>query len=730
VGTNGLHGLRIAHLIETDGPGGAERMVADLATELQRAGAQTLVVLPADREGWLSRQLADSGVAIEYFRLDRPLSFAFARWLTSVFRRHRVAIAHSHEFTMAVYGGWAAWRARIPHTITMHGNHYYAKRLRRRLALRASVSLGSRMVAVSEELRRHLGRDLWLATSRINTIPNGVRPAHVANSTLREELRLAPEDRVLLAIGNLYPVKGHRYAVEALALLRERDPKLHLLIAGRGELDDALRKQAEALGVVDRLHLLGLRSDIPNLLAAADVFVLPSLSEGLPLALLEAMFAGRPIVASDVGEIRNVLANGDAGMLVPAGDAPGLAAALATLLEAPTHAQELASRARHRAQLEYDVSRMVGRYAEVYDGLLSPRRHATTALTHLPLADHCSAGSRVAPRLRVLSNSDWFDGKAESGVPIEARHTSRSGLLGTLREFWTARDCDAVVFNMASRQLLLFCLLRKLLPIGPRKLVAVDLMLPRPQGIRQRVRAWIVRRLLKAVDLFIFYFRDIAPWKRFYGIAPDRTCYVPFKVNDYQRVLATTTRDEGFILACGRTHRDYATFFHAVRGLPIEARILARRHELAENGTQDDVGSLCAANITVVEDDGSSASWIDWIARSRLVVLPLSPGTPFAAGISTYLVAMALGKCVIITEGTATRGMLEDGQAIIVPPSDPEALRAAIMAASTDVGYRTRVGAAGQRYARALGDHKRLAMDITCEVVRLVAQSKARRGRR
>jgi glycosyltransferase involved in cell wall biosynthesis len=160
---------------------------------------------------------------------------------------------------------------------------------------------------------RGLRRDLWLRASRVSTIPNGVRYVAATHSTLRHELNLAPEDRLVVAVGNLYPVKGHRFAVEALALLRERHPRLHLAIAGRGDLAEALRQQAEERGVAARLHLLGLRADISNVLAGADAFVLPSLSEGLPLALLEAMFSGCPIVASDVGEVRAVLGDGTAG---------------------------------------------------------------------------------------------------------------------------------------------------------------------------------------------------------------------------------------------------------------------------------------------------------------------------------------------------------------------------------------------------------------------------------
>jgi len=131
--------------------------------------------------------------------------------------------------------------------------------------------------------------------------------------------------------------------------------------------------------VAPQLHLLGLRKDVSNVLAGADVFVLPSLSEGLPLALLEAMLSGCPVVASDVGEVRNVLADGDAGVLVPAGDAPALATALDKLLAAPTCARELATRASRRASLEYHISRMVARYADVYESLLHQRGAVTAA---------------------------------------------------------------------------------------------------------------------------------------------------------------------------------------------------------------------------------------------------------------------------------------------------------------------------------------------------------------
>jgi glycosyltransferase involved in cell wall biosynthesis len=363
--------LRVAHLIECDGPGGAERVVAALAASLQQTGAENTVFVPARGEGWLERELRGSGVAIEHFHLEKPLSPACARWIADAFRRRRIAVAHSHEFTMAVYGAWASWYAGVPHLITMHGSRYYNGRLRRRLAMRAAVAASGGLVAVSHRLADQLSGDLGARRAEIAVVINGVRCDGAADSTLRGELSIPPADPLVVAIGNLYPVKGHAHLIDAVALLAGRHPTLHVAIAGRGDLEGELMKRAQTCGIASRVHLLGLRDDVANVLAAADVFALPSLSEGLPLALLEAMFSGRPIVASAVGEVPATLDHGRAGVLVPPADPAALADALGLILGDRDSARALGDVARRRAAGHYDVSQMVRRYRTMYDQLLN-----------------------------------------------------------------------------------------------------------------------------------------------------------------------------------------------------------------------------------------------------------------------------------------------------------------------------------------------------------------------
>ena len=363
--------MRVAHLIESDGPGGAERMVVHLAGAQQRNDSSAVAVLLADGEGWLGRELARAGVEVDTVRFGRPFSPAFARQLAATLRKQRVSIVHSHEFTMAFYGAWAARLAGLPHVITMHGGRYYAGRMRRRVALRAAIGFSGGVVAVSDLLADSLARDLWLRRTRIDTIANGVRFGAATHSTLRAELGLEDEASLIVTVGNLYPVKGHAHLVDAVARLTPTHPHLHLAIAGRGDEAHALERQAEDFGVGPRVHLLGLREDVANLLAAADVFVLPSLSEGLPMALLEAMFAARPIVASAVGDVPVALAGGAAGMLVPPGDPGALAGAIARLLASPFEARRLGATAQARAAAEYGVGRMAARYADLYQRVLA-----------------------------------------------------------------------------------------------------------------------------------------------------------------------------------------------------------------------------------------------------------------------------------------------------------------------------------------------------------------------
>jgi glycosyltransferase involved in cell wall biosynthesis len=357
----------VALMLESDGPGGAERVVMELADELRRRGREVVPVGPSDGCGWLAGEFRSRGYIPEQFHLRAPLDPFCVSGLVGMLRRRNVDVVHSHEFTMAFYGSAAARVLRLPHVITMHGGMGFATRARRRIAMRWACRNSRFVVAVSEPTRAALSSALRLPAETIRVVPNGLRFGMGERGRVRAELGLADDEALILAVGNLYPVKGHIVLLRAMeALERSGVSRWRLVIAGRGEEEAALRRFADESGFPDRLHLLGYRSDIHDLLAACDIFAMPSLSEGLPMALLEAMSAGRPVIASAVGGIPDVVTHAEHGLLVPPSDPDALRDALWRLLGSPAERQRLAAVAYQRANAEYGVEQMADRYEELY----------------------------------------------------------------------------------------------------------------------------------------------------------------------------------------------------------------------------------------------------------------------------------------------------------------------------------------------------------------------------
>ena len=317
--------------------------------------------------------------------------------------------------------------------------------------------------------------------------------------------------------------------------------------------------------------------------------------------------------------------------------------------------------------------------------------------------------------IRVVSNTRWFDGQRIGGRPADVSRIAAGGFLRTLWNAIFARPCDVVVINNEPRQVLVYCLLKLLLPWAAWQIVSVDMVVQRPTNWRQRIRTWIARSLLRQVDRFLVFFKDTVEWKASMESTVARSSTSPSR-STVTKVWSQAVSDEGFILSCGQSKRDYATLCQAMEGLPYAAHILAQSPQVShKHGTTFDFQSF-PENVHWVTDDGSDASWIDWIARARCLVLPVLPDTLAASGISTYLVAMALGKCVVITDSPATAQLIDRGEAVIVPPADPAALRTALTEVMENAAYREKVAAAGHAYAIGLKDEKHMAADISVQV--------------
>jgi glycosyltransferase involved in cell wall biosynthesis len=295
---------------------------------------------------------------------------AFARALRA---RHAVVFhAHLRYQSSARHALVAAAAARIEGvvaTLQLFIDTPLATRpdLKQRILARCA----GRYIAVSAHVAARARDQLGWPPDRIRVIPNAIeveRFSHVKpDSRLRAELTGDTGRRVVLVPARLVEQKGHRYLLEAA---QDVPSSAVFVLAGEGPEREPLERYARELGVEDRIRFLGRRTDIPEVLAASDLMVLPSLCEGLPLSILEAMGARRPVIATDIGGTNEAIVDGTTGLLVPPADPPALAAAVRRLLDDPALAALLADAGWRRVAERFTAAAMAARVTSTYDELL------------------------------------------------------------------------------------------------------------------------------------------------------------------------------------------------------------------------------------------------------------------------------------------------------------------------------------------------------------------------
>jgi glycosyltransferase involved in cell wall biosynthesis len=330
---------------------GAEMQLLMIASCLNGQPGVTLNVVLFN-EGRLARELRQLGVDVTILDEAVLSAFQLTRRLTRLLRDRKIDLLHMHKYKDGVLGTIAANHAGVPHLVrTMHGMAEPMvgwNRLKSRVyhavdrwLLRRSADL---IIAVSRRMAEEL-RDSGFRPTMVTCIHNGLDVGQVRAARTREEVRreLGIGSDVLLigTAGRLSPVKGQAGLLRAAARILETD-QARFLIVGEGPLGSQLLSQAQELGIDHACHFVGPRSDVFDFMAAMDIFVLPSLSEGIPMALLEAMTLGTPVVAASVGGIPEVIRHRVNGLLVPAGDDQALADACLELARDPRWAQTLA----------------------------------------------------------------------------------------------------------------------------------------------------------------------------------------------------------------------------------------------------------------------------------------------------------------------------------------------------------------------------------------------------
>jgi glycosyltransferase involved in cell wall biosynthesis len=385
--------LQILYVINGLGEGGAERSLAETLPELDARGVDATVVCLYQRQQGVQQQVLDGGFDVRFLRSNKLRERV--RDLTAIVEEQRPHLIHTSIFEADVTGRLAGRRARVPVMTSLVSTPYApirradpnVKRWKLR-ALQAVDAWSARrwtahFHANSESVKEAAIRDLGIASERVTVIRRGRdtarlgQPSPERKARVRERLGIPPQATVVLNVGRQKYAKGQRTLLEAAAALAAGNPNLVVLIAGRaGNLTSRLMSLHDRLGLGDRVRFLGHRDDVPDLLAAADVFAFPSLYEGSPGAVMEAMALEVPIVASDLPSVREVTGE-DLAVLVPPDDASALAGAIRRVIQDPEGSRRRATRAHAWFLERFTIDRVVDETVALYERLASPARMRT-----------------------------------------------------------------------------------------------------------------------------------------------------------------------------------------------------------------------------------------------------------------------------------------------------------------------------------------------------------------
>jgi len=386
--------VKVLQVISNLENGGAQEVVRTLVKNL--AAKNCLPVVCTFKDGPIRRGIEELGIDVEVIDLPRRSVVAFPLFvidmvriclaLAELIRKYDIDIVQTH-----LSGSINFLTLILPYITNLHAVlwtfhsvnflpseskvsrfHWLLKPKRyvHRLMYRVSSQSVCRLIAVSNQVRESMIERIGPVEEKITVICNGVDVARyqhpVDRDHVRQELGFDPEARLLITVGTLKREKGHRYLLEAGTEIVCQHPDTYFMFVGDGKLQSELRAQADAYGLSGRVRFLGTRQDVDQLLAVSDIFVLPSLWEGMSMALLEAMAAAKPIVATAVSGTRQVVIHDETGLLVPAGDASGLTQAVVTLLSEPARARAMGEAARQRVKEHFSMEKQAAEYLALY----------------------------------------------------------------------------------------------------------------------------------------------------------------------------------------------------------------------------------------------------------------------------------------------------------------------------------------------------------------------------
>ena len=369
--------MRVLHVNTHMNIGGIGQYIVSLAKAMKQKRVESFV---ASSGGELEAELVR--LDIRHIRLNMDTKFEFgpkvfrsAMRLARIIKDKKIDLIHAHTRVSQVVSYLASRYTGIPYVATCHG--YFNAKLSRRLF----DTWGEKVVAISEAVRYHLEKDFNVNPRRIEVIYNGIDLGRFSNIYSADQIARAKRslgiqcDIVVGTMGRLSSVKGQKFLVEAMKEIVSKSNDTRCLIIGSGREEAALKDLAVSLGLESRVIFTGAAyMDIPLYLACMDIFVLPSIEEGLGLALLEAMSLGRPCVASATGGIKDVVNNGVNGILTPVGDSGSIANAVLKIINDKDLAKNMSENARDFVKSRFSIEAMADNMIDLYGRVVHAER--------------------------------------------------------------------------------------------------------------------------------------------------------------------------------------------------------------------------------------------------------------------------------------------------------------------------------------------------------------------
>jgi len=374
-----MNKINILHIRQNSKIGGIQQQILSLFSAYNKEVINPIFCC-FDRKDKIGRDIENMG--IEVVALNRPRSHKFSGSIVAelykLMKKKDIHVARTHGYRANLYGRIAAWMAGVPVIIaSVHNNYRKDKRLERRIANRILARGTDRIVAVSESIASDIVKYDNVNPSKILVIPNGVDAIRFAPQKKSEkicnELSIEGKDMIIGFVGRLVPAKGIEYLIEAASYLKKQYQNLKLIIVGDGYLADSLRQKALELGMNNIVIFTGERRDIPDILSCISIFVMPSLAEGLPNSLLEAMAMGKPVVATEVGGTAEIVKHDVNGLLVPPGNSKSLAEAITLLLENTSLSANIGQTARDFISQNYGIETIARKWESLYKSLLTEK---------------------------------------------------------------------------------------------------------------------------------------------------------------------------------------------------------------------------------------------------------------------------------------------------------------------------------------------------------------------